>query len=146
MFTFSFIFLGWIHKHWNPPWCRCEQPSAGHDSPERRHKSGCPDSWRGGAASWERSSRPEPPMTTVEDKMLTAKIQWCPPSARGGLDGGGAIKCQWFITKVLLKSRTNFNSIYMYIYLCMHTVQGPTMHQGLLLPSSPRLAWPLARH
>lgn len=34
-----------------PPWCSREQPDAGHGSPEHQHRSGCRDSWMGGAAS-----------------------------------------------------------------------------------------------
>lgn len=53
------IFSWWLYNRWRyrnklamyPPWCRRERPSAGHCSPERRRRSGYPDSWRGGAAS-----------------------------------------------------------------------------------------------
>ncbi len=84
----SFIFSRWLCKRWRcyPPWCRRERPSAGHGSPERRHRSGYPDSWRGGAASWGTNSRPEPPTSTAAGRRLTAETRWCPPSTRGGLE------------------------------------------------------------
>lgn len=45
------------------------------------------------------------------------------------------------------KSRRGWqNCKYQCVYLCMHIAQGPTMHQGLLLPSSPHPAWPLVHH
>ena len=70
------------------PWWRRERPSAGHCSPGRRRRSGSPDSWRGGAASWGTSSRPEPLTTTAAGRRLTAETQWCPPSTRYGLEDG----------------------------------------------------------
>lgn len=77
----------------NSPWCRRERPSAGRGNPGRPRKSGCPDSWRGGAASSGRSSRPEPRTTAGASRRLTAETQWCPPSTPDVLErqqkGGG---------------------------------------------------------
>lgn len=90
-----------------PPWCRHEQPSAGHCSPGRRRRSGYPDSWRGGAASWGTNSRPEPQMTTGVGRRQTAETRWCPPSTRDGLERGGggermAICCLLYVSEIFL--------------------------------------------
>lgn len=88
---FLFIFLRWLYNRRgcslavNPPWCRSERPSEGRCSPERRRRSGYPDSWRDGAASWGTNSRPEPQRTAAAGRRLTAGTQWCPPSTPDGL-------------------------------------------------------------